>query len=69
MLCVKRSYLFSVRTGASFYEAAFDQEELAWAVSVTRPAAQTSAKRTTPRAEQDASFLRGLFRFKCVYAR
>ena len=36
---------------------------------VTRPAAQASAERTTPRAEQDASFLRGFVRFKCVYAR
>ena len=69
MLCVKRSYLFSVRTGASFYEAAFGQEELAWLNGVTRPAVQASADRTIPRAAKDTSFLRGVVRFKCVYAR
>ena len=55
--------------GASFTTGCFDQEELAWLMGVTRPAAQASAERTTPRAEQNASFLCGFVRFKCVYAR
>ena len=69
MLCVRQLPSFSVRTGACFYEAAFDQRSLPGLNGVTRPAAQASAQRTTPRAEQDESFLRGFVRFKCVYAR
>ena len=69
MLCVRTALEIQRTHGASFYEAAFDQEELAWLMGNTRPVTQASAERTTPRAEQDASFLRGFGLFKCVYAR